>query len=342
MQGILNNVTRDQALSQLGLDWTVVKAPVKAYPKAGPLDGAEVAVPGLYALLRSDDGTPLGSCGERYTPYSNGQMLELLEKATKIVNVPLAAATCWRGGRQVSFTIATHEFEAVKGDEVKQFAIANLDHTGAGGITFGATNVRPVCWNTWRMAVTEARAGGRNSARHTVTVDAQVEALVKRLVAVREAGIRLAPVVQGLAQTKAPSSEVFFRGLFGLLVEQPKEAQFSPDADGLKKLDEARERFEYARKRQTAKWEEALADKRQDGVRGTLWGLFNAVTQYVDHASRASSEADRAYSATFGRGADVKDAAFKFAVTTMQVGPRNAQAFAGLTAERSADTDSLS
>jgi hypothetical protein len=47
-----------------------------------------------------------------------------------------------------------------------------------------------------------------------------------------------------------------------------------------------------------------------DGVWGTAWGYTNAVTEYVDHWTRARSDANRFVSAQWGQGADLKDRAF--------------------------------
>ena len=46
-----------------------------------------------------------------------------------------------------------------------------------------------------------------------------------------------------------------------------------------------------------------------DGMNGTAWGLLNSVTEYVDHAARASSDDTRMNSAFFGKGAATKERA---------------------------------
>ena len=46
------------------------------------------------------------------------------------------------------------------------------------------------------------------------------------------------------------------------------------------------------------------------GVSGTRWAMLNAVTEYVDHKSRARSDEKRFSNAQFGEGAKLKDQAF--------------------------------
>ena len=50
------------------------------------------------------------------------------------------------------------------------------------------------------------------------------------------------------------------------------------------------------------------------GVKGTAWGVVNAVTEYVDHYARARSDSNRIESAWFGRGDDMKAAAMEEAL----------------------------
>src|SRR5436309_430074 len=52
------------------------------------------------------------------------------------------------------------------------------------------------------------------------------------------------------------------------------------------------------------------------GIRGTLWGAYNAVTEYVDHDKTSDS---LAYMAT-GRGAEIKQRAFGLAVELVKGG----------------------
>lgn len=53
-------------------------------------------------------------------------------------------------------------------------------------------------------------------------------------------------------------------------------------------------------------------------AKNTVWGLVNAVTEYIDHYRRARSQDNRLDSAWFGQGAQLKSQALEQALTLLQ------------------------
>jgi hypothetical protein len=57
------------------------------------------------------------------------------------------------------------------------------------------------------------------------------------------------------------------------------------------------------------------------GVRGTLWGTYNAITEYVDHhKTPRSGDEGRVQYIGFGTGKMVKDAALKIGMRFAKTG----------------------
>ena len=60
-------------------------------------------------------------------------------------------------------------------------------------------------------------------------------------------------------------------------------------------------------------WRDSV-DRKLAAASGTVWGLLNACTEFVDHARRARSQDYRLDSPWFGQGAAIKGRAFEKAV----------------------------
>jgi hypothetical protein len=67
-------------------------------------------------------------------------------------------------------------------------------------------------------------------------------------------------------------------------------------------------------KRNEAIMEQILANHDRDVARGTAWGAYNAVSQYVDHDKKYQSADTRLNSVWFGAGNDLKQDAYAAAL----------------------------
>lgn len=116
--------------------------------------------------------------------------------------------------------------------------------------------------------------------------------------------------VQGrMIESAAPAADVAGAGDFASLLARPAKIDaYDARADIARMLakGDAREQKSVARCLALFAGEGMGADA--DGVKGTAWGLLNAVTQHVDHEQGRTDT--RLESAWFGRGADFKNAAF--------------------------------
>jgi len=151
--------------------WTVSKQPL-----SGP-DGE--VWPGAYGTQRDDNGERLGVVGSRYVPLQSHHVAEALEQS--FAHLPREfrpkverAGTLGGSGRvytQLTLPPELSELLAVPKDRASANG-AYLTHTnthdGSTTSILGATCVRIVCKNTWRMAHAQTRAKGF-VLKHTVS-----------------------------------------------------------------------------------------------------------------------------------------------------------------------------
>ncbi len=255
-------------LGHLG-GWNVRKVPLTA-AEIGADGVTTLDVPG-YATVRTNPftGTPeaLGVVGSGYTPLQNEEHADFLNTLADVSGATFDTAGSLRGGRQVFVTMRLPEHLSIGGTDRVDLNIAALNsHDGTSAFRVLVTPVRVVCANTQAAALRDHASSW--SIRHTRNAKAAVQ------VARESLGLTFAYVEAFQAQADrlidTATSDAQFYALVGDLFG-------TPDHDA-----PARTRRAHAQRRQALAhlWHQADT---QDGIRGTAWGAYQAVTEYVDH-----------------------------------------------------------
>lgn len=230
----------------------------------GKPSGVLVHVPteGHQAIVRDDSWAVLATPTDQFKLIYHQVMGDLLEAYTEAwrkagAEVKFETAGSCRGGAMVWALVWLDEPYTVKGDDSPTYPFAALlnAHDGSAACKLLPTQVRVVCWNTWKAAEAEGqRTGNQLILRHTGDVDARVEDAKASLGAVRSeakawemlandlAGINIndavvrtfldefIPVPEG-ASERTRNSRIERQGLFmGLLTESPTCANLAPSA----------------------------------------------------------------------------------------------------------------
>jgi hypothetical protein len=166
--------------------WSVSKVPLY-----GP-DG--LAWPGAFGTRRDDTGARLGVVGARYKPLQNAQLAEALDLAfmhlprelrPRVLNAGALGGGVGMGAgdksgarvyAQLNLPDELSHLLSVPADRDSQtramLTLTNT-HDGTSSAVIGASCIRIVCRNTWKMAHAESRRSGGFVLRHTVkNVDA--------------------------------------------------------------------------------------------------------------------------------------------------------------------------
>jgi phage/plasmid-like protein (TIGR03299 family) len=301
-QKVTKGASIDEWQVQAGMDWTIEESPVEFSYKANGLK-VRGKVVDKKVLYRSDTFAPLGTVGDGYNVVQPHDVLGFFRDLTDEAGFSIETAGTLFGGRR--FWALAHigdTVEIVPGDKVGGYLLLC---TGADGTlaTMGKfTTVRVVCNNTLSMACGE-------TGQHKVSHKSQFNpnAMKQKLGIVHKEFDTFAANMKRLSD-KSVSMARAERLAFDLL--KPADFETSTDKAGvIEKVSNSR-----SFKGILAMFEGGGHGSNIDGVRDTAWGFVNAVTEYVDHASRATSVDNRLNSAWFGAGDDMKNRAVDLAL----------------------------
>ena len=277
-------------------------------PATYTLDGKLVNIPDRKVIIREDNKTYISTVGINYkvsqfeealADTMDGLMGEggaFIETAGVLRN----GATGWMQARLPGDIIVP----GTKGKDVLQrFILASTSHDGTSNATYREIVRRVVCGNTHRRALNDKHYG-LASVRHSKNMPKNLSKVGSILYKANEYYKVFADSV-GLLASKGTTDQTVKDFLMELIPDK---------ADAKHKTRSENIRAEIMGLAVNGRGQD------MDGVKGTLWALYNGVTEYVDYhrGTRGESDAVRAEnrleSVFFGSGAELKDSAFELAV----------------------------
>lgn len=282
--------TAADALTHGGLDYTVEKVGIQT------VDGGTIS--DRYALRRTDTKAVLGICAGMYRPLQNREAFAFFDGVFGKDKARYEVAGALGDGERVwMLAKLPGEFEALKGDSVNRFLLLTNGFDTNEPVRARFTPIRVVCQNT----LTAALAGTKSEIRvqHIGNVQAKMEIAGKLL---KAAGVYFDETAQHFRAFARRSMKAATLRNYVLDV-------IAPDRDTDAKFDDL---HPVTRNRVTEveRIHETGLGHDIKGVRGTLWGAYNAVTEYVDHGR---TKGDLGYLVD-GGGAKTKQRAFEVAL----------------------------
>ena len=316
-------MSAEEALELAHLNWDVVARPIAYQPIDLGVEDVELAdgyVPPVYPRpkptwkewqgnvmnVRSDNGFELGVVRSSYQIVQNREAIAFMDALVGEGMIRFESAFSLSGGKRVVITAKLPEVdEIVEGDLSERYMLIGLSHDATSAVKFGTTATRVVCANTYAVALGEG--GVRElSIYHKGDINDQLDRAREILLQANEKFDDYASSARELAGHSMTGEEwaVF------LDVMCPVPTKVDPE------WTQYREDQILATRGAIA--ENYRADRRQlmDGVRGTAWAAFNAVTQHIDHLPRMGATPQRKAEARFnvtqyGPGRDQKERAFQ-------------------------------
>jgi phage/plasmid-like protein (TIGR03299 family) len=279
--------TAAEALKHGGLDYTV--------EKVGLMTADGQGIPSRYALRRTDTKAVLGVCADMYQPLQNRDAFAFFDGAFGKDKARYEVAGVLGAGERVWLLAKLPgEFEAIKGDAVNQYLLLTNGFDTNEPVRARFTPIRVVCQNTLSLALGTTASEMR--VQHIGNVRVKMEIAGKLLKAAGLFFDEAAGLFQSFARQSMKQADI--RGFASQVLT----------GDRLESLD-AVHPVTRNRIMKVEELHETGIGHDIRGVRGTLWGAYNAVTEYVDH-SRTSE--DLGYIVD-GGGAKLKQRAFEVA-----------------------------
>lgn len=247
-----------EMLEYAGLGWTVGKVSIQT------VDGA--IIPDRFATVRESDGAPLGIVGRPYAIVQNTEAFDWADALVDDGGMKYETAGSLFGGRRVFLSMELPEGIEVPGDKgsVQVYILITNSHDGSSPLIAAVTPVRSVCSNTVALALRQATRTFR--IRHTGSIEGKLQQARDALgitFTYREEFSRIAGRL-ALAKVTNRQVEAILREAFPVPESQDKPERID-QSDFAKALDVYR------------------TSENLDPIRGTGWGLLQAVGEYVDH-----------------------------------------------------------
>jgi phage/plasmid-like protein (TIGR03299 family) len=258
-------MTAQEALTKGGLDWTVELQPAKV-----TYNGKTSVVPGKFVPVRTSDGRPLGVVGASYRPVQNIAALNFMDDIIgRGEAVYETVGNLGNGSLIWMLAKIPTPYQAV--DPVERYLLMSTSHNGVSPVMVAAIDFRIWCANQIQAAIRKARNKFR--IRHTTNVELKMAEARKAFDGSIKYFNSMDEIFEQLKQIKFTESQLL------TLVEKVFAAEVA-DADDrsnrqVKRLEGIQEQVVNL----------SISGMGTDlpGVRGTAWGAYNAVTEYLNH-----------------------------------------------------------
>ena len=276
-----------------GMDWSIRETSVCYRTNGIDQDHGVLTFDDQKVLYRSDTGAALSVVGDRYKVVQPRDVLEFYRDLTDAFGYSLETAGVLKEGRKLWALARTGQDAMLKNqDAVHSYLLLATSCDGTLATMAVPTTVRVVCNNTLQVALRGATSAVK--VPHSTAFDPM--SVKQQLGLATSSWAAFLYRIQTMANRNVSTKEAisYFERTLPAVSQQHGRGQANSRA--IKRMQELFDGHGRGAELSTAK--------------GTVWGLLNAVTEYVDHERRALSREYRLDSAWFGQGAIVKQRAF--------------------------------
>lgn len=290
-QELTADATLDVWKREAGMNWEIKDAPVKF-----TVDGDDKNYTGSRVLYRGDTKEQLSIVSDEYRIVQPAEVLDFFQDLVTLQGMKLNTAGVLYGGRRFWALADTGRAADVLGsDRVKGMLLLTTSCDGTMATNAMFTSVRVVCNNTLTFAMQRGSASATRVTHRSTFDPTKVKADLGILDTAWE-DFKNNITAMGKLKMTDNDADAFVRKLLVNPAREADKQSYTVDRDV-----------------------QAILNKAKNGMGtdktyGTLWGVLNGVTEFVDHDSRARIADHALWGSWFGKGANLKSKAFDAAL----------------------------
>jgi len=260
-------------LEQANLNWSV---------KAERLVTAESNLETeSVAIVRQDNNAILGVHGDGYHPLQNSEMMEILDRISGKMGLPLHKGGYFGQGQKVYIQLKTQDLSLGR-DQVKGYLTCVNSFDGSTSLAFGHSNLTISCQNTFFANYREMA----NKVRHTQRMHERIDIICMQIEDVLRAEQKIFQSIGRMTEVKIDQKVRDM--VLGMMLNLDKEERLA-DLSTLS----------TRKKNILSDLEVNIAGEIQDKG-GNLWGLFSGITKYTTHSLKGDSNENKLFG-VYGR-----------------------------------------
>ena len=270
-----------EVLTKSGLNWGVREETITT--QSGIID------PNKKALIREDNNAVLSVANESYCPYQNEQLVELLDKVSQQVGLPIHKGGSFGDGEKVFIQLKSGDLK-LGTDRIEGFITGINSFDGSTSLAFGPSNITISCMNTFYAAFRNITT----KVRHTKNMVLRIDEICKGLEKVLDEEKGLFEDITKLSETRMTERNQDW--VTRLLFDIERQVELT-DLESISTQKQNRLSRFYV---------DLNGELKEKG--DNLWGLFSGVTKYTTHSY---SKSDSTETKMFGMNGERERQIFK-------------------------------
>lgn len=259
-----------EILQKSNLNWTVIMEPIRT--ESG------ILLEDYSAIIREDTKKPLSVRSDTYHPYQNHQLVELLDKVSSQVGLPIHKGGYFGDGGKVYIQLKSNNLK-INNDRVEGYVTGINSFDGSTSLSFGNSTLTISCQNSFFAAYREMET----RVRHTKNMGIKIDEICRRLEKSLDEEKEMFTNISKLSEVRMDDKvkDLVTKMLFN--IDRKADLQ---DMEALSTV---------TRNKLSRFYIDLNGEVQQKG--DTLWGLFSGVTKYTTHSL---SKEDNTESKLFG------------------------------------------